>query len=471
MKTRRGCKVYPLTEAQKLHFYCLKYCPRKQVLNIGSSLTIEIDLDWEVLRESIKEAISRCEGMRIRFAHDKKEGKEYQYVVKEDHSEIGHFDFCGWKMEDAEAKMREWTELPFERYDSPMHRIVMIRLPNGFRGTYVCVDHMTMDAQSLILFYRDIIEIYSHKMFGDEVIAYPKAMTSYIKQLEKDLAYEAGSTSSQRDREFFEKLIGTSEPIFNSIYGPGLLEQQRKASGNPDQRAARTIPEDVSANITTFRLEPEPSERLLTFCEEHRISMTCLLLMGLRTYLQKQNGNEDVSLTTTIARRATLTEKRCGGTRIHCFPFRTIISRDKTFLEGMEIIRDTQNQYFRHASYSPTEYFNYRKKFYNLEDGLTYEPLALTYQPLAMKYEGPGLDKMGGIRYDTARYSNGVAGQPLYLTVSHRALNDGLDFCFEYQTGIVTPQKLEEVYYYLCRIIFRGVEDCSRTVGEIIDMV
>ena len=77
----------------------------------------------------------------------------------------------------------------------------------------------------------------------------------------------------------------------------------------------------------------------------------------------------------------------------------------------MEIIRDTQNQYFRHASYSPTEYFNYRKKFYNLEDGLTYEPLALTYQPLAMKYEGPGLDKMGGIRYDTARYSNGVAGR------------------------------------------------------------
>lgn len=470
MKTRKGCKVYPLTEAQKLHFYCLKYCPKKQVLNIGSSLTIEIDLDWEVLRESIKEAIARCEGMRLRFAHDK-EGNEYQYVVKEDNSEIAHFDFYGWKMEDAEAKMREWTEIPFERYDSPMHRIVMIRLPNGFQGTYVCVDHMTMDAQSLILFYRDIIEIYSHKMFGDEVIAYPKAMTSYIKQLEKDLAYEAGSTASQRDREFFEKLIGTSEPVFNSIYGPGLLEKQRKASGNPNQRAARTIPEDVSANITTFRLEPEPSGRLLKFCEEHRISMTCLLLMGLRTYLQKQNGNDDVSLTTTIARRATLTEKRCGGTRIHCFPFRTIISQDKTFLEGMEIIRDMQNQYFRHASYSPTEYFNYRKKFYNLEDGLTYEPLALTYQPLAMKYEGPGLDKMGGIRYDTARYSNGVAGQPLYLTVSHRALDEGLDFCFEYQTGIVTPEKLEEVYYYLCRIIFRGVEDCSRTVGEIIEWV
>ena len=56
----------------------------------------------------------------------------------------------------------------------------------------------------------------------------------------------------------------------------------------------------------------------------------------------------------------------------------------------------------------------------------------------------------------------------LYLTVSHRP-DGGLDFCFEHQTGVVTPEKLEEIYYYLCRIIFRGIEDCTRTVGEIID--
>ena len=109
--------------------------------------------------------------------------------------------------------------------------------------------------------------------------------------------------------------------------------------------------------------------------------MTCLLLMGLqRVFFRRQNGNEDVSLTTTIARRATDPEAM-RRYQDPLLPLQQIISRDKTFLEGMEIIRDTQNQYFRHASYSPTEYFNYRKKFYNLEDGLTYEPLALTYQP------------------------------------------------------------------------------------------
>lgn len=468
MKTRKGYRVYPLTSAQKLHFYCLKYCPKKQVLNIGSSLTIQVDLDWDVLKSCIQEAIARCDTMRLRFTHDK-DGNVYQYVVKEETKEIEHFDFTGWKEEDAEGKLREWTEIPFERYDSPMHHIVMIKMPDGYQGLYICVDHMTMDAQSLILFFRDVIELYASR-FYDEV-DHPKEMSSYIKQLEKDLAYEAESRACEKDRKFFQELIASSEPIFTDIYGPKKLLDERKAAHNPKLRAATNTSDNVEANITNFHLEGEPSGQLLDFCEKYGISMTCLLLMGLRTYLQKENDQDDVSITTTISRRATLAEKRCGGSRIHCFPFRTIVPREDTFMEGLIKIRDAQNQYFRHADYSPSEYFNYRRDYYKLKDGQTYEPLSLTYQPLAMKYNGPGLDKLGDIKYKTARYSNGVAAHTLYLTVSHRAEDNGLDFGFEYQTGVVTPEKLECIYYYLCRIIFRGVEDPERTVGEIIEMV
>ena len=192
MKTRKGNKVYPLTNAQKLHFYCLKYCPKKQVLNIGASLTIQGDLDRKLLEESIQEAISRCESMRLRFAKDK-EGTIWQYVVKQEDAPVEHFDFTGWTMDAAREKMEEWTKTPFERFDSPMHHIVMIKLPDGFQGIYVCVDHMTMDAQSLIVFYRDVIELYCQRVYDDN--KYPKEMTSYLKQLQKDLAYEEGSPS------------------------------------------------------------------------------------------------------------------------------------------------------------------------------------------------------------------------------------------------------------------------------------
>lgn len=457
---------YPLTAAQKLHFFYQQYCPKKQVLNIGSSLTIQQSLDFGALKEAVYRAYDRCESMRLRFTKDE-EGNVLQYLAEKEERDIEFFDFTSWEGWAAEAKMKEWTSVPFERFDTPLNRVVMIITPDGFQGIYLLVDHMTMDAQSLILFLKDIIELYCNMKY--EGIEYPKEMSSYINQLEKDLAYEAGSKAQQKDIEFFEKMISSSEPIFNGIFGSDKLMQERKALNNPKLRAATNVSDNVDANIITFQLESEPTKCLLTFCEENHISMVCLLMMGLRTYLQKENGNDDVSITTTVARRATLAEKRCGGTRIHCFPFRTIIDENDTFMEGLLKIRDGQNQIFRHANYDPIEYFKFRDKHYRLNSGQTYEPMSLTYQPLTMKDKG--LDRLGDIQYKSAWYSNGVAAHALYLTVMHRAEDNGMNFNFEHQTGVVNFETLQRLYYYICRIIFAGVENPDITVGEIIESV
>lgn len=457
---------YPLTAAQKLHFFYQKFCPKKQVLNIGSSLTIQQSLDFDALRQAIGMAYDRCETMRLRFTEDK-EGNVLQYIAQNVEPEIEFFDFTGWEDWAAEAKMNEWTSVPFERYDTPLNKIVIIITPDGFQGMYLLVDHMTMDAQSLILFMRDIIELYCHMKY--EGIDYPKEMASYIQQLEKDLAYEAGSQLQKKDAAFFEDLISSSEPIFNGLSGTDELAREREREGNPLRRAATNTSQTVDAKLLTFELESEPTVELMQFCEQHHISIACLLMMGLRTYLQKENGNDDVSIVTTVARRATLAEKKSGGTRIHCFPFRTIVKKDETFLEGLLHIREGQNQIFRHANYDPTAFFQYRSKKYNLLPGQTYEPLGLTYQPLTLKDKG--LDRLGDIQYKTARYSNGAAAHALYLTVMHRAEDNGMNFNFEYRADAVTEQQLEHLYYYLCRILFAGIANPDMTVGELMDTV
>lgn len=102
----------------------------------------------------------------------------------------------------------------------------------------------------------------------------------------------------------------------------------------------------------------------MTFCEQQHVSLQCLLIMGIRTYLQKMNGNEDVSINVAYARRATLSEKKSGGTRIHSFPFRTSISEDTSFLDGIHIIRDGQNEIFPDYEYAA------KKKIKNVQDAL-----------------------------------------------------------------------------------------------------
>ena len=84
----------------------------------------------------------------------------------------------------------------------------MISMPEGYKGIYLLVDHMTMDAQSLIVFMKDIIEIYCHLKY--EGIPYPREMASYIEQIEKDLTYELGNKAKERDEKFFKELIHIS---------------------------------------------------------------------------------------------------------------------------------------------------------------------------------------------------------------------------------------------------------------------
>lgn len=466
MKKRNGYPVYPLTVAQKFHLFYLAFCPKKQVVNIGTSLTIETEIDWEELKRAIYKAYERCDSMRLRLTEDA-EGNWYQYIVEKEERDIEFVDFSGQTMEEAETEMRKWTEVPFSHHDAPLNRVVMIKMPDGYNGVYLLVDHLTMDAQSIICFLKDIIELYCNAKY--EGVPYPKEMTSYIAQLEKDLAYEAGSKAKERDEAFFRKLIESSEPIYNGIDGTKKLQEARKKSGNPNVRAAVNVSDSVDSALDIFHLGEEPTRRLMSFCEKYHVSLVCLLLMGLRTYFQKMNGNEDVSINTAIARRATLLEKKCGGTRIHSFPFRTIFSEDKTFLEGIYEIRDKQNEMFRHANYDPVAYFAYRSKLYPNKNGETYEPMSLTYQPMTLKEKG--LDQLGDIHYKTKWYPNGATTQAMYLTVMHRPEDNGLDFNFEHQIKAVSKEQLEYLYYYLCRIMFKGVENPNLPIGDIMKLV
>lgn len=467
MKKRKGYKVYPLTVAQKFHLYYAPHCPSMAVLNIGTSLTIEVELDWDQLKKSINEAYARNEGMRVRFAKDK-EGTWYQYVPDPEELDIEFVDFTNGTMEEAEAQMQQWTTVPFEMEDSPLTRVVMIRMPDGFNGLYFLGQHMIVDAQSLICFLKDIIELYCNAKY--EGVPYPKDMTSYIEQLEKDLAYEAGSKARQRDADYFQKEIEKGEPVYNGIHGTNRLEMAREMFKNPKLRTAFNSSDDTKSALDIFHLEEEPTKRLMDFCEKYHVSLACLLLMGLRTYYQKMNGFADVSINNAIARRATLKEKKSGGTRIHSFPLRTIFPENMKFIDGIYAIRDKQNEIFRHANYDPTAYFGYRSKLYpQPSPGLTYEPISLTYQPLTLKEKG--LDQLGGIRYKTKWYPNGTCPQGVYLTVMHRPEDNGLDFNFEHQIKAYSRQELEYLYYYLCKIMFKGTENPDLSIGEIIKLI
>ncbi len=459
--------TYPLTPAQRMHFYTQMQCSNNpEVLNIATSVLLNGDMDFETLRNSFFMTYDRYEAAHIRFSKDKS-GDIFQYISNEPMNEPEFLDFKLWgkTQEDAEAELKRLAAVPFERFDTQMFRVYFLKMPNGYTGVFFVVDHMVCDSSSIIVFLGDVIEIYCNKLYDTP---FPKELRSYTQALKKDLKY-TGSKAEELDRIFWEETVLKDEPLFTDILGPARLDQTRKETGNPYKRSAKVTSPSVQADICTFSLEEEPSNRLIDYCKQKNVPMVCLLLSGLRTYLSKFNRYaEDISVKTTVSRRGTILERKSGGTRIHFFPFRMQFSNSMKYIDSIRKIQEMQNKIFRHANYDPIKLNVEIAKRFGNQPGESYDSVSLTYQPMSMRESN---DMLKDIDYEARWISNGVAAQPYYLTVMHNPETHGLDFFWEYQKGAATPDQLEYIYYYLCKILFEVIEDDERTINEIIETV
>lgn len=458
-------QTYPLTAAQRIHYYTVSACQREELLNIATGFYIEYaDVDFEALRDCIRDGYQKFEAMRLRITNDE-EGNPVQYLVPTEDREIRIVDFSHWREEDAHEEMKRWSRIPLHRDGSPLNEIVMIRLPNNYNGVYMKVHHMTMDSTAITSFYSYVLNLYCSRKF--ENIDPPKPPRSYLEQLKLDLAYEQNSPAMERDRKFWMEKLEEPEPIYTPFSSRNRLLELREQMGRPDLRACYANG-SIEADIKVYELEDEPSRRLLAFSREKRIPIAVILLLGLRTVFSKFSGGEkDISVKNAVARRGTLLETQSGGTRIHFWPLRTVIEPETSFLDALKIVQAGENALLKHANYDCIRYMGEVAAHYGCPQGTGYECTTLTYQPIsAASLKGRQIPDMN---FKSMWYTNGVAMQHVYVTVMHRPTDNGFSFHFEYQKNEVSEDEIEKLYYYLCRAIFRGIEDPGRSIGEILD--
>ena len=107
------------------------------------------------------------------------------------------------------------------------------------------------------------------------------------------------------------------------------------------------------------------------------------------------------------------------------------------------------------------------KKRYGTPDNTSYESCYLTYQPMPVKFDNQHLVKL---EQHSKWFANGAATKKMYLTVSHTE-QGGMNFSFHYQTAHLNEHDMELMYYYMMRILFKGIAEPDMTLGEIMEQV
>lgn len=459
-------KTYPLTAAQKMHHRWILNYKTQQVSGVSVVASLKSPLDFGLLKQCIQLEIQRYGCMRVRFTKPGKEGEVKQYLVKKDTRDIPLQDLSGMSMADADNQMQQWAYETFDGDDIPLCDVIMVKLPEGYNGFFLHMDHRLIDSCGLVVMINDLMKLYTHYRFGSE---YPADLADYEEVLEKDLRRANNEKRFAKDKKFWDdQLDALGEPLYSDIQGPSVLEEARKRHGYPKLRAADIELEHLFVAVKDYCLEPEPTKNLIDFCMNNQLSMTNLLLLGLRTYLSKVNdGQEDITIQNFISRRSTHDEWTSGGSRTIMFPCRTVIPPDTDFLSAAYEIQNVQNRIYMHSNYDPAMIQEEMRKRYHMPEHTTYESCYLTYQPMPVKMDNPHLKN---IPQHAKWFANGAATKKMYLTVSHTE-SGGMNFSYHYQTAHLVEHDMELLYYYMMRILFKGIAHPDLSIGEIMEQV
>ncbi|MDD7350081.1 MAG: condensation domain-containing protein [Clostridiales bacterium] len=459
-------EYYSLTAAQKMHHGWIQKYKTQQVSGVSVVASLKSELDFGLLKKCIQLEFQRYGCMRVRFTKPDEKGEVKQYLVKEDTRDIPIRDLSGMTLAQADEKMQQWAYQTFDGDDIPLCDVSMVKLPEGYNGFFIHMDHRLIDSCGLVVMINDLMQLYTHYRFKAD---YPRDLADYEKMLKKDIKRAENEKRFLKDKKFWDdQLDALGEPLYSDIQGPSVLEAARERHGDKNLRAADIELEHLFVEVKDYILEPTPTQNLLDFCMNHQLSMTNLLLLGIRTYLSKVNGGqEDITIQNFISRRSTHDEWTSGGSRTIMFPCRTVISADTEFLEAAYEIQNVQNRIYMHSNYDPARIEEEMRRRYHTPKNTSYESCYLTYQPMPVKFDNPHLEQ---IPQHSKWFANGAATKKLYLTVSHTEYG-GMNFSFHYQTAHLKEQDMELFYYYLMRILFKGIAEPDMSIGEIMEQV
>ncbi|MEL7609315.1 MAG: condensation domain-containing protein [Bacillota bacterium] len=454
---------YDICGSQMLPLIQLKFSVHKECTQIIFYTIVNQKLDFELLKQAVNIEIERNDCLRIRF--EKRDKKLKQYFLPEYRLEnIPVLDFAGKTKQEQDAVLTKDARTPLKIMKGETYRIILYRTYDGRTGICLNVSHVVADLYAAIVFFSDLIEVIAALQNGSPM---PRPLSSFEECLKKDLLLLNDKEAEQRHKEFFKELF-TKDGL--SFYAGAdsmrLLNKTRRKKKDPTLRyeVLNTLINDRSENYS-MHLPTERAEPILSFCEKSGIPLQTMVYVAMRTYLSKINEEtDDVTFSVAFNRRITIADKRSGGCRVNALPLRTVITKDKTFMDAIMHTQQVQFQILRHTDFL----------FELAKDGLkVWENRSLFSGTYAMLLSCLpfSFTLPEGWQCEMGNYSNGRFPMPLYTVVVPNFTDGGLDFHFEYMIKILYPYELEALFEQSVRVMEAGIANPDITIGELMHEV
>lgn len=451
---------YEICGSQALPLLQLKFSLHKECTQIIFYMIVNRKLDFELLKRAVNVEIERNDCLRIRF--EKRGKKVMQYFLPEFKLEnIPVLDFTGKTKQEQDAALTKDARKPLKIMKGEMYRIILYRTYDGRTGIYLNISHVIADLYAAVVFFGDLIEVIAALQNGTPP---PRPLSPFEECLKKDLLLFNDQEAKERHHLFFKELFTKDGPSFYAgADGMRLLNRARRKKKDPGLRYVilNTLINDKSENFS-MHLPAERAEPILSFCEKNAVPLQTMIYVGMRTYLSKINEEtDDVTFALAFNRRITIADKRSGGCRVNALPLRTVIMKDKTFMEAIAHTQQVQFQILRHTDYLLELARDGIKSWENRSLFSKTYSMLLSCFPFSFALPE-------GWQCEIGNYSNGRFPMPLYTVVVPNFAEGGLDFHFEHMVKILHPHDLEALFEQSVRVMEAGIANPDVTIGALL---
>lgn len=262
------------------------------------------------------------------------------------------------------------------------------------------------------------------------------------------------SDKMSADGKYWENEVFGTEPYYTNCSPDKNLRTKGKRFGKV---SAVLLSKAKEQNLT---IPSELVSAVNAFCTEYSINPHNVYTVVLRQYLSKINGDtDDVTFTSTNARRATLKQKRSGGTRVQSVILRMHYSNELTVLEACRKNTEIQTEAYRHGEYPLLNCISYFQKKYLAKAWEGYYSMMFTYQPAAMT-------QASGVKTSLNVYGNGSTNMPMYLTIMRLDDSGAFNCNYLYPTHLTNDNAAPLMHDALLKGLKYAIEHPDGKISE-----
>ncbi len=310
---------YPLSSGQHTQWFGHKLIPGSSTFNVGFTASVSPCLEWKEFERAVARLVERHPALRTAIIETEL-GTPVQRVVASSTPDLALFD----APEGFGQKLEQWVLEEFNRSfssDRPMMRIRVFRTRQGDVMLFA-VDHLIVDASSLLICFEDLKELYTAECSSTEPALKPLS-ADYGDFVRWEASLAEGPESVRLWNYWKEKLHGDLPVLSLPSSRPRPEVLLPKGESVPLPFGA-----DLSAAVHQM-------------ARERRTTAYCVLLAAYYVLLKMYCRQDDIVVGTSVSQREHSRWSNVVGLFVNVLPLRGDLSGDPTFSRHLSNVRET----------------------------------------------------------------------------------------------------------------------------------